>query len=151
VFVLAFMAGKKRKRVESDDLCGFKYFKVLADMLETLHDAACARDRAHNRTLHMDQYMTLLLMFMFNPICSSLRALQEASELKKLSGDVLLSRDVLPFSPGARRGADAIGPLGDARPTGDDASVASPLYLQTPETPTHDRLPHGSSKSSLPP
>ncbi|MCK4625832.1 MAG: IS4 family transposase, partial [Phycisphaerae bacterium] len=36
------------------------------------------------RILHMDQYMTLLLMYMFNPICSSLRALQEASDLKKV-------------------------------------------------------------------
>jgi hypothetical protein len=53
-------------------------------MLESLHDASCARDRAHNRILHMDQYITLLLMYMFNPVCSSLRALQEASELAKV-------------------------------------------------------------------
>ena len=78
------MAGKKRKKVKSKDLRGFKYFKVLSDMLETLHQAGCERDRAHNRILHMDQYMTLLLMYMFNPICSSLRALQEASDLKKV-------------------------------------------------------------------
>lgn len=78
------MAGKKRDKVKSKDLQGFKYFKVLADMLETLHQAGCERDRAHNRILHMDQYMTLLLMYMFNPICSSLRALQEASDLKKV-------------------------------------------------------------------
>ncbi|MDY7011099.1 MAG: IS4/IS5 family transposase, partial [Planctomycetota bacterium] len=57
---------------------------VLSGMLETLHQAGCERDRAHNRILHMDQYMTLLLMYMFNPICSSLRALQEAGELRKV-------------------------------------------------------------------
>jgi hypothetical protein len=78
------MAGHKRDPVESKDLVGFRYFKVLAGMLETLRDAACSRDRAHNRILHMDQYITLLLMYMFNPVCSSLRALQEASELKKV-------------------------------------------------------------------
>jgi hypothetical protein len=78
------MAGKKRDKIKAKDLVGFKYFKVLAGMLETLHDAACARDRAHNRILHMDQYVTLLLMYMFNPICSSLRAVQEASDLKKV-------------------------------------------------------------------
>lgn len=78
------MAGKKRDKVKSKDLQGFKYFKVISDMLETLHQAGCERDRAHNRILHMDQYMTLLLMYMFNPICSSLRALQEASDLKKV-------------------------------------------------------------------
>jgi len=78
------MAGRKRDKVKERDLAGFKYFKVLAGMLETLHDAACARDRAHNRILHMDQYVTLLLMYMFNPICSSLRAVREASDLKKV-------------------------------------------------------------------
>jgi hypothetical protein len=78
------MAGKKRKKIQSDELVAFKYFKILSGILESLHGAACARDRAHNRILHMDQYITLLLMYMFNPICSSLRALQEASDLKKV-------------------------------------------------------------------
>lgn len=32
----------------------------------------------------MDQYVSLLLLYMFNPICTSLRALQQASELKKV-------------------------------------------------------------------
>jgi hypothetical protein len=32
----------------------------------------------------MDQYMSLLLLYMFNPICTSLRAVQQASELKKV-------------------------------------------------------------------
>lgn len=78
------MGHEKRKKLEAEDLTGFKYFKRLAGMIETLHDAACQRDRAHNRTLHMDQYITLLLMCMFNPLCASLRSLQEASDLKKV-------------------------------------------------------------------
>ncbi|MFW6146268.1 MAG: 4Fe-4S binding protein [Planctomycetota bacterium] len=78
------MARKKRDKGKSEDLQGFKYFKILSGILESLHDAGCERDRAHNRTLHMDQYMTLLLMYMFNPVCASLRALQEASDLKKV-------------------------------------------------------------------
>jgi hypothetical protein len=89
------MAGHKRDRVEERELVGFKYFKVLAGMLETLHDAACARDRAHNRILHMDQYITLLLMYMFNPVCSSLRALQEASDLKKVQRTLKVPRAAL--------------------------------------------------------
>jgi hypothetical protein len=32
----------------------------------------------------MDQYVSLLLVYMFNPICTSLRAVQQASELKKV-------------------------------------------------------------------
>jgi len=53
-------------------------------MLESLHQAGCQRDRAGNRKLHMDQYMSLLLLYMFNPICTSLRAVQQASQLKKV-------------------------------------------------------------------
>jgi len=63
---------------------GFKYFKMLSGLLERLHEAGCQRDRAHNRILHMDQHVSLLLLYMFNPICTSLRALQQASELEKV-------------------------------------------------------------------
>src|ERR1035437_1921005 len=74
----------KRDKIKDPDLQGFKYFKRVTKLLERLHRAACARDRAHNRELHMDPYMTLLLLYMFNPICVSLRALQQASTLKKV-------------------------------------------------------------------
>jgi hypothetical protein len=77
------MSGK-REKVKEKQLQGFKYFKGISGMLENLHDAGCVRDRANNRTLHMDQYMSLILLYMFNPICSSLRAVQQASELKKV-------------------------------------------------------------------
>lgn len=89
------MAGPKRDKIKEHQLEGFKYFKILSSMLETLHSAACARDRAHNRTLHMDQYVTLLLMYMFNPICSSLRALQEASDLAKVQRALKVPRAAL--------------------------------------------------------
>jgi hypothetical protein len=92
---MAFMAGKKRDKLNEDSLQGFKYFKILAGLLESLHQAGCARDRAHNRILHMDQYLTLLLMYMFNPICSSLRALQEASDLAKVQRVLKVPRAAL--------------------------------------------------------
>ena len=63
---------------------GFKYFKAISGLLERLHRVGCARDRAGNRLLHMDQYVSLLLLYMFNPLCTSLRSLQQASELKKV-------------------------------------------------------------------
>lgn len=74
----------KRQEIEENQLQGFKYFKAISRMLQGVHDAACHRDRAGNRELHMDQYMSLLLLYMFNPICTSLRAIQQASELKKV-------------------------------------------------------------------
>ena len=74
----------KREKIKEHQLQGFKYFKAISGMLESLHQAGCQRDRAGNRLLHMDQYMSLLLLYMFNPICTSLRAIQQASELKKV-------------------------------------------------------------------
>lgn len=75
---------KKRHKIRESELKGFKYFKAIAGMLDGIHQAGCMRDKANNRVLHMDQYMALLLLYMFNPICSSLRAVQQASELKKV-------------------------------------------------------------------
>jgi hypothetical protein len=74
----------KRAKIKESQLQGFKYFKAISGMLEGLHEAGCQRDLAGNRLLHMDQYMSLLLLYMFNPICTSLRALQQASELQKV-------------------------------------------------------------------
>jgi hypothetical protein len=65
-------------------LTGFKYFKKLRPLFERLHDVGCARDKAGNRALHFDEYCSLLLLALFNPILASLRAVQQASELAKV-------------------------------------------------------------------
>ena len=75
---------KKKPKIKDHQLEGFKYFKAISKMLERLHDAGCGRDLAGNRILHMDQYVSLILLYMFNPICTSLRSLQQVSELKKV-------------------------------------------------------------------
>jgi len=75
---------QKRHKIKEHELQGFKYFKAISQMLESLHRVGCERDRAGNRRLHMDQYVSLLLLYMFNPICTSLRSVQQASELKKV-------------------------------------------------------------------
>jgi len=75
---------KKRHKIKEHELQGFKYFKAISEILESLGDVGCERDRAGNRILHMDQYISLLLLHLFNPISTSLRSLQQASELKKV-------------------------------------------------------------------
>ena len=77
------MAAKRKKKIEEPDLKGFKHFKLLNSILERLHDTACKRDRAGNRTLHFDQYTALILLYFFNPIVTSLRGIQQTSELKR--------------------------------------------------------------------
>ena len=78
------MAGKRKKKIKEKDLKGFKHFKLLLPVLERLHDDACKRDKAHNRKLHFDQHAALILLYFFNPIVTSLRGIQQASELKKV-------------------------------------------------------------------
>ena len=81
--LIGFMSAK-REDIKEHELQGLKYFKAIDGLLDGLHEAGCRRDKAGNRLLHMDQYMALLLLYMFNPICTSLRAVQQASELKKV-------------------------------------------------------------------
>ena len=83
-YVLIVSMSTKHKKIKDHELKGFKYFKAISTMLESLHDAGCKRDIAGNRILHMDQYTSLILLYMFNPICKSLRSLQQVSELKKV-------------------------------------------------------------------
>jgi hypothetical protein len=75
---------KRREDVRAEDVTGLKYFRRLLPLLERLRDAGCARDKAGNRTLTMDQYCALVLLYLFNPVVVSLRSLQQASELKKV-------------------------------------------------------------------
>jgi hypothetical protein len=82
---------KKEPLVERD-VAGLKYFDQLMPLLAPLHDDGCERDKANNRTLHYDQYCMLVLLFMFNPVVSSLRAIQQASELKKVQQKLGCSR-----------------------------------------------------------
>ena len=72
------------QEIDERALQGFRCVKPVLKLLAHLHDTATERDRAGNRQRHMDQHIALLLLFMFNPICDSLRALQRASELKKV-------------------------------------------------------------------
>jgi hypothetical protein len=82
--IIIAMAMAKRIPVTEEQLGGFKYFKKLLPMLERLHGAGCQRDKAHRRTLHYDHYCALALLFLLNPIVSSMRGLVQASTLRKV-------------------------------------------------------------------
>jgi hypothetical protein len=68
--------------LRGQDIQGFKYLKKLRPLLAELHEVGCERDRAGNRKLHYDEYCLLILLYLFNPMVRSLRALQPASQLK---------------------------------------------------------------------
>jgi hypothetical protein len=78
------MAAQQGGKVRESDIVGLKYFDRLLPLLERLHDVGTQRDRAGNRQLFFDQYCAFLLLFLFNPVVTSLRGIQQASELKKV-------------------------------------------------------------------
>jgi hypothetical protein len=82
--IISRMGMPRRERIREEQLHGFKHFKLLTPILERLHEDGCQCDRAGNRILHYDQYAALILLYFFNPIVTSLRGIQQASELTKV-------------------------------------------------------------------
>ena len=97
------MAGKRRDDVREDDVTGLKYFDNLAPLLVRLHDVGCGRDKAGNRKLHFDQYCMLVLLFLFNPVIRSLRAIEQASELTQGSTQTRLPAGIPGFAQRGHR------------------------------------------------
>ena len=66
------------------NLQGLKILGRLRGLFAHLRDHGCARDKAGNRTLHLDDLACLVMVAMFNPIARSLRALSQVSDLDQV-------------------------------------------------------------------
>ncbi len=77
--------GPKDKTVDPRQLVGLKKLRHLLPMLAELRPCGCGRDRAGNRELFFDGYVTLVLLYLFNPLLDSLRGLQQASGLERVA------------------------------------------------------------------
>lgn len=75
---------KSKPEIKASDLSGLKDLRAIAKLLEPLHKIGTERDKANNRKLHMDEYCLLVLMWLYNPILTSMRGLQKASNLKEV-------------------------------------------------------------------
>ncbi len=76
------MAGRRRREDLDGSqvrLPGTQLLRQMRSLLERLHDAGTARDKAGNRELFCDDYISLLLLYFFTPAITSLRALQQVS------------------------------------------------------------------------
>lgn len=79
------MKGKKNKKkpkknLENNSIQRLSVIKPFQSLLERLHTHAdCS-----NRILHYDQYVSLLLLYFFNPTLTGLRSLQQASCLESV-------------------------------------------------------------------
>ena len=96
-----------KRDVREADLAGFKFFAPVMGLLARLHGTATGRDKAHNRTLHFDQHVALLLLYFFNPVVSSLRAVTAASGLGKVQRKLGCARASLGSLSEANRVFDA--------------------------------------------
>jgi hypothetical protein len=86
---------------------GLKYFKQLKPLLARLHDIGTESDRSGNRRLFFDDYAALILLSFFDPSLTSLRALQQASCLRKVQDKLGTPRISLGALSAAARGFDA--------------------------------------------
>jgi len=73
-------------------LTGPGFFRPVRAALERLHTAGAERDKAGNRKLFFDQYLSLLLLYFFNPSLTSLRGLQQASGWDKIQRSLGIPR-----------------------------------------------------------
>jgi Transposase DDE domain len=85
------VAGSEQNTIDPRRIGGIKRLRHLLPLLAPLHEVGCGRDSAGNRELHFDQYVTLLLA-LTNPLIDSMRALQQASGLEKVSGQLGVKR-----------------------------------------------------------
>ncbi len=115
---------RTRKPTLSDkNIQGLKYFKRLQPLFASLHDIGV--DPSGNRRLHYDQYASLILLFFFNPIITSLRGLQQASCLEKVQNKLGCPRTSLGAAPATAARAFDAEPL--QRVIGELAHQALPL------------------------
>lgn len=61
-----------------------RLIKPLRRLLRQIHSAGTERDKARNRVFFYDHYISLLLLYFVNPALTGMRALQNASNWKKV-------------------------------------------------------------------
>ena len=91
------MARTQSPQLDPKRIGGLKRIKELLPLLQDLRPVGCERDAAGNRELHFDEYVTLVLLYLFNPMIDSMRSLQRAAAVEKVAQQL----DVKRFSLGS--------------------------------------------------
>jgi hypothetical protein len=86
------MADSANEQITVKQLQGIKQLRRVAGLLSAVHRAGCDRDKAGNRALHFDDYVLLILLYLFNPLIDSMRALQKVSALPELQARLGIQR-----------------------------------------------------------
>jgi hypothetical protein len=74
-----------RKQLQDKDIVCLKHLQRAFELLEPLHHVGCARDKAANRELFFDDYVKLVLLYVWNPLIQSIHDLQQAVGLPKVA------------------------------------------------------------------
>jgi len=69
-----------KPHIAKNTLQGFKYLQNLFPLLQRYHEV----EKHHNRKLYFDQYLALIILYFFNPVLTSLRAIQQATTIKSV-------------------------------------------------------------------
>lgn len=83
---------KAKDPIDPRQLSHLKKLRHLLPLLSSLRDSGCGRDAAGNRELHFDEYVTLVLLYLFNPMIDSVRTLQRATAVDKLAEQLGVKR-----------------------------------------------------------
>ena len=78
------MKTDKAAAITAQQIGHLKKLVHLLPLLGSLHEVGTDRDPAGNRELHFDQYVIWVLLYLFNPLITSIRMLQEAGDIDKL-------------------------------------------------------------------
>ena len=78
--------------IDARRLGHLKKLRHLLPVLEPLRHSGCQRDRAGNRELHFDQYVTLVLLYLFNPLIDSMRVPREAAAVDRIADQLGVGR-----------------------------------------------------------
>jgi hypothetical protein len=81
----------KSKELKEQDIQKLSILSSFKPLLKHLHGHA----DCFNRTLHYDQYVSLSLLYFFNPILTALRSIQQASTLKNVQNKLGIKRTSL--------------------------------------------------------
>jgi hypothetical protein len=73
-----------KAKITFEQLHGIKQLRHVAQLLSTLHKVGCDRDKSANRELHFDDYVMLILLYLFNPMIESIALLRSVAELPEL-------------------------------------------------------------------
>ena len=73
------------KQLQENQIHCLGHLRRAFDLLAPLHDVGCGRDKAGNRELFFDDYVKLVLLYVWNPLIQSVHDLQQAVGLPNVA------------------------------------------------------------------